>query len=118
MIGASLRVLFDRTGTMPHDMRERASQVVRKTALDLQADWASGVRVDTGNLRNSIGSNAHPEHIHEENGDLNVTVGTGVEYAVFENFGTHKMSGSFAREKAVERRRGPFNDAMRQAKQP
>lgn len=107
MAGLSLRVAFDHLPQLQGDLARRVREVQAKTALDVQNDWKEGVRVDTGNLRRSI-------HVLEQ-GETSVAIGTDVEYAPFENYGTRKMSGSFAREKAVEKNKRPYADAVRGA---
>lgn len=113
MIRARVRVEFNHAGRLAGEAAERAAQVRRKVAADIQRDWAAGVRVDTGNLKNSIQADSHAEHVHEET-DSTTVVGTSTEYAVYENYGTRSMAGSFALEKAVEKHAGPFEQAMRQ----
>lgn len=112
MTRATVRLEYDDLPRLTREMKSRARAVRRKTAADIQRDWAAGVRVDTGHLKNSIQSTGHPAHVGEETADA-VTVGTAVDYALHENYGTRSMSGSFAFEKAVERNRGPFEQAMR-----
>ena len=58
-------------------------------ALDIignkAADYAAGLApVDTGNLKNSLTSEVHME-------EKAVYVGTNVEYAPYQEFGTYKM---------------------------
>lgn len=112
MTRVAVRIAFDHTGTLAKEVAARAAQVRRKVVADLQRDWAAGVRVDTGNLKNSIQTDAHADHIHEQT-DGGTVVGTATEYAVYENYGTRNMAGSFALEKAVEKHAGPFEQAMR-----
>ena len=61
----------------------RASQVVRKTALDLEAQAKAFAPVDTGTLQGSIGSDIAP---------IRAVVGPTVEYAPYQEFGTYKMA--------------------------
>jgi phage gpG-like protein len=103
--GISLRVLMNDLPGLVDGMASRAAQIRRKAALDVEADWKAGVRVDTGALRASIA-------VTEETA-TSVSVGTNVEYAPFEEYGTRKMAGSFARTKAMDKNRGPFLTAMR-----
>lgn len=103
--GVSLRILSNDLGVLAGGMAARARQVRLRTALDVEADWKAGVRVDTGTLRRSI-------HVDEQTA-TSVSVGTDVAYAPFEEYGTRTMAGSFARTKAMDKNRAPFLAAMR-----
>lgn len=106
-MSVSLRVLTDHLGVYAAGLRAEADKAVRATALAVEADWKAGVRVDTGRLRASIGTIAQAPG--------RVEVGTNLEYAPFENYGTRRMAGSFAREKAVEKNRAAHAAAVREA---
>lgn len=65
---------------------ERAlSELVRKTAFKIEAKAKTLAPVDTGLLRNSIQTNIE--------GPLQATVGTPVEYAPYQEFGTRHQKG-------------------------
>ena len=83
-----------------------ASQVVRKTVLDIQANAQAAAPVDTGFLRNSIQAQMQSELTGE------VTVGAG--YAVWVEFGTSRRHATPFLLPAVERVRPAFEAAMRQ----
>lgn len=76
------RLVFNRLPEMSAQLRERTSQLVRKTAFDVEARAKAIVPVRTGNLKNSIQTDF-------EN-DLTAVVGTAVEYAPYVEFGTSK----------------------------
>jgi hypothetical protein len=103
--GISLRVLMNDLPGLVSGMGSRAAQIRRKAAFDVERDWKAGVRVDTGALRASI-------TVGDETG-TSISVGTAIEYAIPEEYGTRRMSGSFARTKAMEKNRGAFLQAMR-----
>jgi phage gpG-like protein len=103
--GISVRVLLNDLPLLAASLPQRARTLNRQTAFRIEATWKAGVRVKTGNLRRSI---------HTADGaGASVVVATNVDYAGFENYGTRRMSGSFAREKAVERHRAGHVAAMR-----
>lgn len=66
--------------------QQRAAAAVTKALHDIEGQSKQLVRVDTGNLKNSISV--------ERDGDLAGTVGPrGVDYALPQEYGTYKMSG-------------------------
>lgn len=65
-------------------LRPRAEAVISKAAHDIEAAAKSQAPVDTGALRNSI--QAHPEAA------LAWVVAVGVEYGIYQEFGTRKMA--------------------------
>lgn len=92
------------------ELRPRASAVVRKTALDIEADAKGRAPVDTGALRNSIQTTM--------DGDLSASVGTNIEYAPFQEMGTHRMAAHPFMTPAAEAHRQPFIDAMSAVVEP
>jgi HK97 gp10 family phage protein len=86
--------------------REAVSQVVRKTALDIEADAKSRAPEDTGLLKNSIqASDMQP-------GDLVTQVIVGAQYGRHVEFGTKKMKAQPFLTPAVEVNRKAFKAAM------
>jgi HK97 gp10 family phage protein len=66
---------------------ERAlSAAVKKAAFSIEAHAKELAPVDTGNLRNSIQTDIE--------GPLKATVGTNVEYAQYQEFGTRYQKGT------------------------
>ena len=61
------------------------SQLLRKTAFKIEARAKQLAPVDTGLLRNSIQTDIK--------GPLKATVGTNVEYAPYQEFGTRHQKG-------------------------
>ena len=87
-------------------LTRRASQVVRKAALDTMADAKTLAPVDTGNLRNSITTDARP-------GDLVAVVEATADYAAAVEFGIEQRPQPFMRP-AQERNTPGFIDAISQ----
>lgn len=87
-------------------LRRRASQVVRKTALDAQGIARMRSRVDTGNMKN--GWQVEMEH------DLLAYVFNAVHYVVYHEYGTSRMSAQPMAAPAAETVRPAFMAAMRQ----
>jgi len=101
-----VEIKFNRFPTLGADMRRVVSEVVRKTAFDVEAGTKQRAPVDTGLLRNSYNMQMESE--------LTVVVGTDVEYAVFQEFGTHKMAAQPHLTPAAEAERQPFIAALTQ----
>ena len=88
-------------------LARRASQVVRKAALDTMADAKMLAPVDTGNLRNSITTDARP-------GDLRAVVEATADYAAHIEFGTRKMRPQPFMRPSQERNTPGFLEAISQ----
>ena len=95
-----------------NQLRSRASQVVRKTAINTASDARLAAPVDTGNLRNSITMTGRT-------GDLIAAAEATAEYAAFVEFGHRIRSGGYVPPQpfmrpAQDRNTGPFIDAITQ----
>lgn len=88
-------------------LEERASAAVRKAALDTMRDAKILAPVDTGNLRNSITTDATPRA-------LRATVEATAEYATYQEFGTWKMAPQPFMGPATDRHEPPFLEAIAQ----
>ena len=88
-------------------LTRRASQVVRKAALDTMADAKMVAPVDTGNLRNSITTDARP-------GDLRAVVEATTDYAAYVEFGTRRMRPQPYMRPAQDRNTPGFFEAVSQ----
>ena|ERR1051326_525959 len=92
---------------------ERAlSAAVRKAAFAIEAEAKTLAPVDTGMLRNSIQTDIE--------GPLKATVGTNVEYAAYQEFGTRHQKGTpfltpaaDAEEKRFESELGEIERSLR-----
>ena len=88
-------------------LTRRASQVVRKAALDTMADAKTLAPVDTGNLRGSITTDTRT-------GDLSAVVEATANYAAYVEFGTRRMRPQPYMRPAQDRNTDPFMDAIAQ----
>ena len=84
-----------------------ANQVIRKTALDVERDAKQLAPVDTGNLRNSIGSSVGI-------GGLSAEISPTAEYAVFVEYGTSRMAPQAFMGPALDRNTPSFVKAVEQ----
>lgn len=91
-------------------LQQRASQVVRKTAFDIEADAKPLARRDTGFMADSI--QARPV---EEGSDVTIYhTGTLAEYGVHNEYGTVNMGPQPFMTPAAEKNRPKFVAAMKQ----
>jgi HK97 gp10 family phage protein len=86
---------------------ERASQVVRKSAARVESEAKMFAPVDTGNLRNSIGTDIDPD-------GLGAVVGPTASYGVFLEFGTSRMAPRAFLGPAFDRAQPDFITALEQ----
>lgn len=94
---------FNNFGRLAAALESGGGQIVRKGAFDVQAQAKTFAPVDTGNLKNSITS--------EEAEALRWIVGTVVEYAPHQEYGTVNQSGQPFMRPAVERVRPAYVSA-------
>ena len=125
MINIQVRTKFNRIPVITAEIRPTVSQVVRKTAHDIEADVKAEMRdekhgrtygthqasapgeapaVDTGLLINSIQV--------EEVTDLTSSVGTPVEYAATLEFGSSRIAPRPIWVRTVEKAGKPFIAAL------
>ncbi|HXF08992.1 MAG TPA: HK97-gp10 family putative phage morphogenesis protein [Candidatus Acidoferrales bacterium] len=100
------RIVSNRLPALQGQVRLRASQVVRKSAFDVEARAKTLVPVRTGNLKNSIQTTMES--------DLTATVGTHVEYAPYVEFGVRRRAPRPYFGPAAEAVRPSFVAAMRE----
>ena len=79
------------------EMRPNAAEVVNTYGLLMATDAAKGAPVDTSALRNSILSES------AMSGELTFILQDGVEYGVFQEFGTSRMAANPFMTPAVEK---------------
>jgi HK97 gp10 family phage protein len=103
-MSVTIHIKSNRFAEIAKQFHNEASQVVRKTTLDVEAGAKRLAPVDTGLLRNSIQS------VME--GDLTGVVFTNVEYSVYLEYGTRKMSARPFMTPALESARQPFIQAL------
>ena len=92
-------------GKASYEVTRKAQLVVAKTAHDIEADAKSLAPVDTGALRNSIGTTI-------SNGGLSAEIGPTVHYAPYLEYGTRRMPPQPYMGPAAERRAEPFVQAV------
>lgn len=79
-------------------MNRALADLIKRTAFSIEAKAKAHAPVDTGLLRNSIQTNIE--------GPLKATVGTSVEYAPYQEFGTrHQKGKSFLTPAADEQKK-------------
>lgn len=83
-IAVTMTLTHDRLPKLRGALRRRASLLVRKAALDIEAQAKMTVPVRTGNLKNSLRA--------VQESELSAVVGTAVVYAPYVEFGTTRMA--------------------------
>lgn len=101
-----LKTLAADLGKAGFDTTRKAGQAVRKAATDIEAGAKAIAPVDTGNLRNSIGTSMH--------GPLSAEVGPTAHYGIYVEFGTYKMAAQPYMGPAADRVEPSFVAAMEQ----
>lgn len=96
-------VQFNNFGRLQAELLRGGGQIVRKGALDVESNAKSFVPVDTGNLKNSLNAS--------EVEPLHWIVGTVVEYAPHQEYGTVNQSGQAFMRPAAERVRPGYIEA-------
>lgn len=87
-----------------------AQVVVRKTALDIEADAKAFAPVDTGNLRSSI---SHSDlRTVGQGGVLEAEIGPTANYGIYLELGTSRMAPRAYLGPALDRRTPQFVQAM------
>jgi HK97 gp10 family phage protein len=108
--GVVWRVEFNRFPEIIKGMERKASIVVRKTALDLEAGAKARAPVDTGNLRASI------QAVRITDTHWRVTV--GASYGLYVELGTRHMGAQPYFGPTVRALRRSFQQAMRGVVRP
>lgn len=92
-------------GKASYEVTRKAQKVVAKTAYDIEATAKSLAKVDTGTMRDSIGTTI-------SGGGLTAEVSPTVNYAIYNEFGTRRMAPRPFMGPALERHSGPFVQAI------
>lgn len=92
----------------------KAAVVVRKTALAVEGTSKQIAPVDTGNLRNSIGTDFTGDG---RNTGMEAAVGPTAAYGKFLEYGTSRMSPRAFMGPALDRHAAAFQAALEQALQ-
>jgi hypothetical protein len=104
-----VKILRNEFKRLAAGMKPNADTIERQSAERIAKDWAAGVRVDTGNLRDSIHAEKRPD---------GWAATTTVPYAPHEEFGTRSMRGSHAARAAAVAERDRFVDGLRKGLLP
>lgn len=102
---AAVHLDMRRLQQLQAELEPRAQQLLDKVTFDVEADAKQFAPVDTGALKNSIASVL---------GRLQNIVMVGVEYAIYQEFGTRRMSAHPFLIPALEKHRKPFLAAWKQ----
>lgn len=107
MINTRIVLQFNKLPALTEGMEARASQVVRKVALDIKAGAiVRTVRVDTGAMKGGYDI--------EMDGPLTAIVFNSQDYHIYQELGTRFISASPMLGPAAEEQREPFMRAMAQ----
>ena len=101
-----LKKLSADLGKASIETTRKAGQVVAKAAADVERIAKTAAPVDTGNLRNSIGTSMQ--------GPLAAEIGPTASYGIYLEFGTYKMAASPYMGPAIDRVGPLFTAAMEQ----
>jgi HK97 gp10 family phage protein len=99
-------VIKSRLGLIAEEAIPKASAAVRKTAFDIEEGAKARSRVDTGAMRSSWQT--------EVQGSLEARISAGVEYAIYNEYGTSRMSAQPMARPAAHQAEAPFLAAMKQ----
>ena len=102
----TVSITFNKFPEIAQAMPGKTSDVVRKTAFDIEGEAKKLVPVDTGTLKGSIEA--------ERETDFLYVVHPNTEYEKFVEFGTRHMSAQPYMTPAAESLREPFTMAMTQ----
>lgn len=102
-----IRVIDNDFDSIARALPDIVSQIVGKVAHDIEADAKTRVRVDSGNLKNSLRTD------QDGTEQTRWYVSTNVEYAPYQELGTRHMPAHPFLLPAAEAARGPLVDALR-----
>lgn len=102
----TVRIVYNKFPELIRKSPEKARELVKKAAYELEARAKVEVPVDTGNLRNSIRTTF-------ENDGMTGVVSTNVEYAIYVEYGTRFMSAHPYFTPAAEQVRQSFERAVK-----
>lgn len=93
----------------PARVGERVSRALRKAAFDIERDAKAFAPVDTGALRNSIGTDLTGDG---RSASMTADIGPTVDYAVYQEYGTSRMPPHAFMGPAFDRHAGEFVEAV------
>jgi HK97 gp10 family phage protein len=91
---------------LTREIKPKAAQVVNKYGLLMTGQAAKNAPLDTGALRNSITSES------KMTDELEFTISDGVEYGVYQEFGTSRMAAQPFLIPAIEKYAAKFQAAF------
>lgn len=100
----------NKLGSIVAGMEDKASEIIRKTAFDLQARAQVRAPVDTGYLRASIQA--------KEVTRLHWQVVVGADYGIYVEYGTRFQAAQPYLNPAMDAVRDPFVQAMKRVTVP
>lgn len=102
----TIEIKFDHFADIAKKAHDAVSDIVRKTALDVEGQAKMFVPVDTGVLKNSIDV--------QMEGDMTAVVAPHTEYAAYVEFGTSRMAAQPYMTPAAEEARPAYIAALTQ----
>lgn len=137
-LNVKIKVEFNRFDEIRGRMRQRAGQIVRKTAFDVQRDYQTNARRDTGAQVNSayvVTANSStyaqaaaaaraaspdiellPEVPRPD--PFTAIIAVGAAYSIFNEYGSQGTAGDGAMTQAAASNRAPFRAAMAKLLEP
>ena len=109
---SELRAVASRVATSGPRIGAAASGILRKTALDIEADAKALAPVDTGALRNSISTSIEGDGRF---GAMAAEIGPTVDYGIYQEYGTSVMAAQPYMGPAFDRRIGGYTSALASA---
>lgn len=98
----------ERFGPLSRAQAEAVNRVRKQTGFDVERDWKSDVRVDTGTYRRSIHT--------DDDGERRTTVSSNIVYALPNEYGNSRgMAPRPSATQAAERARHAFPAAAKRA---
>lgn len=83
-VSVEIRIENDHSNELKQRIQSRIPSALMAGGMAVEGYAKNLAPVDTGNLRNSIST--------KPSGDKEVQIGTGVEYAIYQELGTRKMA--------------------------
>ena len=106
----SVKVDTSKLTALLGDLGPEAEKVLDIGAFGMQGRWQKNIRnknvIDTGAYLGSV-------HVVEEHKPFERIIADGVEYGVYQEYGTSKIAARPCATPAFEATRGPFLDAWR-----
>ncbi len=108
MAGTSVKFTSHATERL-QEINQQIEKGMTKACVLVERDAKKNAPIDTGRLRNSI-----THRLETETGQIIGIVGTNVEYASFQEFGTSKMAAQPFLFPALEANRDKIKDTLKE----